>query len=141
MKAFTDIHRELRIASDPAAITSVERFLQAFVEEAGLNEDQAGDVLIAGTEAVNNAILHGNRSQPELEVLIRVECRDKRLRMEISDQGGGFNPADNPDPTSPEQLMEDSGRGLLIIRHFMDELSFIDHPEGQTAVLIKNLHE
>ena len=139
MGAFAEIEKELRIPSDPAAIQSVETFLQAFVEEAGLNEDQAGDVLIAGTEAVNNAILHGNRSQRELEVLIRITCRDRQLRIEVSDQGGGFDDRENPDPTTPENLLEDSGRGLLIIRHFMDDLRFIQRPDGQTAILIKNL--
>ncbi len=139
MNQFTEMKRELRIPSDPAEINSVEAFLQTFVDEAGLNEDLAGDVLIAGTEAVNNAILHGNRSQPELQVLIRIECRGDELRMEISDQGGGFDDRKNPDPTTPEHFMEDSGRGLLIIRHFMDGLHFEKHSEGQTAILTKKL--
>ena len=99
----------------------------------------AGDILIAGTEVVNNAILHGNRSQPELKVHILVRHSPGLVEIRVDDEGKGFDLDSRPDPTSPTHLLDESGRGLLIIQHLMDEVRFEQGPAGQTAILIKRL--
>lgn len=133
------LERRLSIASDPAAIGEVEAFLAEFAAEAGLDEDRTGDILIAGTEVVNNAILHGNHSRPELQVHIHVRLEGAEVTIRVDDEGQGFDTARSTDPTDTEHLMDESGRGLLIIRHLMDEVRFEQHPRGQTAILVKRL--
>lgn len=133
------LERSLVIPSDPAEISVVEAFLAEFAAEAGLDEDRTGDILIAGTEVVNNAILHGNRSRPELQVHIRVRLADRAVEIRVEDQGAGFDGHRDTDPTDAEHLLDESGRGLLIIRHLMDEFRFEPHPGGQAAILIKRL--
>lgn len=133
------LERRLSIPSDPAEIAAVELFLADFASDAGLNDDHTGDILIAGTEVVNNAILHGNHSQRNLQVHILVRLTDDELEIRVDDEGKGFDPASRPDPTTESHLMDESGRGLLILRHLMDEVRFEKHAGGQTAILIKRL--
>lgn len=137
--------RRLDIPSDPAAIDQVEAFLVSVAEEAGLSEDAAGDLIIAGTEAVNNAILHGNASRPELQVRIQAilepDSHPPTLLLIVDDHGGNFRPArDAPsDPTDPEHLLAESGRGLLIIRHLMDEVRIESGNTGTRVVMGKRV--
>jgi serine/threonine-protein kinase RsbW len=137
--------RQLTIPSNPAAISEVEAFLSAVAAEAGLSEDHAGDLIIAGTEAVNNAILHGNASRPELTVRIqaRLEAGEgpRVLQLIVDDHGGDFRPArlEGVDPTDPEHLLDESGRGLLIIRHLMDEVRIETGRPGTRVVMSKRL--
>ncbi len=141
--AFMD--RSLTISSDPSEIERVEEFLAEVSTAAGLSEDLAGDLIIAGTEAVNNAIQHGGRPQAEQQVRIRARLLcDKgpsRLELRVSDAGRDFDPGGVADPTTPEGLLNETGRGLLIIRHLMDELRFEQGPEGMTVVMVKVIGE
>lgn len=137
------MERSLTIPSDPAAIDQVEAFLGELAEELGLSEDFTGDLIIAGTEAANNAILHGNQQQAGL--LVRLEARvsmegdRRRLFLEVLDQGAGLPQPPPPDPTEPEHLLDTSGRGLLIIRHLMDEVRIESDALGTRVVLVKTL--
>ena len=85
-------------------------------------------------EALVNAIRHGNQLHPEK--IVRFECRlsTDSLWVQISDQGEGFDPADVPDPTDPEQLEAPSGRGIMLMRNFM---SRVDFSEGGTRVTME----
>ncbi len=136
------MERSLTIPSDPAAIDQVEAFLTELALELGLSEDFTGDLIIAGTEAANNAILHGNQQRPELEV--RLEARVtvhgavRQLLLAVTDHGLGL-PVPPPDPTEPEHLLDNSGRGLLIIRHLMDDVRFETGALGTCVVLVKTL--
>jgi serine/threonine-protein kinase RsbW len=137
------MERSLTIPSDPAAIDQVEAFLVSLAEDLGLSEDATGDLIIAGTEAANNAILHGNRGRPELqvrlEVLVTPDGSRRRLELAVHDMGHGLPEAPPEDPTSPEHLLDISGRGLLIIRHLMDDVRILPGPRGTTVVLVKSL--
>lgn len=137
--------RRLDIPSDPAAIDLVEAFLVSVADEAGLGEDAAGDLIIAGTEAVNNAILHGNASRPELQVriqaLLEPGAQPPTLLLIVDDHGGDFRPGRdaNADPTDAEHLLDESGRGLLIIRHLMDEVRIESGNAGTRVVMSKRV--
>jgi serine/threonine-protein kinase RsbW len=137
------MERSLTIPSDPAAIDQVEAFLANLAAELELSDAHTGDLIIAGTEAANNAILHGNRSQPGLRVRLeaRLETNNglRRLRLAVCDQGplDWHLPLD--DPTSTEHLWDISGRGLLIIRHLMDEVRIEPSPRGTCIVMLKAL--
>ncbi len=135
------MERELSIPSEPAAIHQVEGFLTELARELGLDEDLTGDLIIAGTEAVNNAIYHGNRLQRELpvRVLARLKQLDdvSELSLSISDRGHDRFAEEHPAGESdlPESLLAESGRGMLIIRHLMDEVQ-VNHDESGTHVLL-----
>ncbi len=128
------------IASDPACIHEVADFLEKHALAFGLDESAAGDVVIAGTEAVNNAILHGNRSEPELRVqVIFHEGHSDCVVLEVQDEGRDFTPDTLPDPTSADRLMDEGGRGWLIIRHLMDEVEVLQGQDGTRVIMKKRL--
>lgn len=91
---------------------------------AGLTEDQALNVGIAVREAVINAMKHGNRLDPSLKVDVVFSVKPNRLLATVRDEGEGFDPSATPDPTNPENLLRATGRGLLMIRAFVDDVRF-----------------
>jgi serine/threonine-protein kinase RsbW len=93
-------------------------------------------VHLACEEALANALRHGNRHDPTKRVSLVSEVGPDGLRIEIEDEGPGFNPATVPDPTAPENLENESGRGLLLMRAYMDKVEF--HGRGNRVVLIRS---
>jgi serine/threonine-protein kinase RsbW len=125
--------QELRFPSTPDNLSIVERLIDDLRDAAPFNEDCYGDVLIAMTEAVNNAIVHGNRLHAEKEVVVEYEVQNKDLFFRITDSGAGFDFENVPDPTSPENLEKPNGRGVFLMRQLADECSFQD--EGRIVEL------
>ena len=80
----------------------------------------------AFAEALANAILYGNSSDPAKRVHVRLEAGPDGLRLHITDEGAGFDPSNLPDPTSPENLEREDGRGLFVMRHLVDQVTFND---------------
>jgi serine/threonine-protein kinase RsbW len=97
---------------------------------AGFDEDDALNVGIAVREAVINAIEHGNKLDPKLKVDLVLKARARSIEARVRDQGGGFDPGTTPDPTLGDNVMRSSGRGLLLIRAFVDTVDF-DFREGR----------
>ncbi len=77
-------------------------------------------------EALANAMTYGNRLDPEKEVEVRIHVGIRQVRVEVSDAGEGFDPDVPPDPTAPENLEREQGRGLFVMRHLADEVTFND---------------
>jgi len=75
-------------------------------------------------EALANAITYGNREDPSKQVEVRVEARSDAIRLTVTDAGDGFDPASVPDPTAPEAVVREDGRGLFVIRHLVDAVDF-----------------
>jgi serine/threonine-protein kinase RsbW len=75
-------------------------------------------------EALANAIAYGNRHDPDLVVRVRVEVTREAVRLHVTDEGGGFDPADVPDPTRPEGLVREDGRGLFVLKGLVDQVAF-----------------
>jgi serine/threonine-protein kinase RsbW len=95
------------------------RLLEEARVQCPISDDQFYNLVIALTEAVNNAIVHGNRSDPSKRVYYSVECRPEGFHCVVEDEGEGFEPEEVDDPLSPENLLRDSGRGMFIIRALM----------------------
>lgn len=91
---------------------------------AGFDEDDALNVGIAVREAVINAIAHGNKMDPKRKVDLVLKARARSIEARVKDQGEGFDPGTTPDPTAGDNVMRSSGRGLLLIRAFVDAVSF-----------------
>jgi len=129
----------LEIPSNPDELSRVDETVDKIAAEMGFSPQQRDDLAIAVTEAVNNAIMHGNNADPRKKVHITFIIDDGVFTIKIRDEGTGFDPAALPDPTAPENILMEKGRGLFIIRHLMDELRIIRTPQGMELVLVKKL--
>ena len=132
---------KLIIGSDPDNIFTVDEWAERIAEEMGFAPDERDDIAISVTEAVNNAIVHGNGQDPTKRVFIEFVKERNELRVSVCDEGGGFNPECIDDPTKPENLMKPFGRGVLIIRSLMDEVDFQCLGEGMKVTLVKRRRE
>jgi serine/threonine-protein kinase RsbW len=124
-EGFTIIDR-ISINSKFEELVRVENLVDKVCIDLGVNEDFFGNVLIAVTEAVNNAIEHGNRFSPHMEVNVAVGDNRQEFCFNIKDQGKGFDYLNLPDPTSPENLMKENGRGIFLMKNLADEVEFED---------------
>jgi serine/threonine-protein kinase RsbW len=124
MKEGFSIIDSLEINSDFQEVPKVEALIDKVCGELGVNEDFYGNVLIAVTEAVNNAIIHGNKHSSELSVAVAVGDRPEEFCFSIEDRGDGFDYNNLPDPTSPENIMKENGRGIFLMKNLADELEF-----------------
>jgi serine/threonine-protein kinase RsbW len=125
----------LEIESNPNNLITVEEFVNYFALDLGLDEEKINGLLLAVTEATTNAIIHGNKNNSLKLVKLFVNVEDHTLIIKIKDEGQGFDPSMVPDPTDPENLLKDSGRGLYLMRVYMDEMKINVTPEGTETIL------
>jgi serine/threonine-protein kinase RsbW len=123
---------ELDIPSDVRFIERVVELVRHECQAMGFAQRQVSlNVPVALTEAVSNAILRGNRDDPAKHVHVRAEVDTERLVLEVGDEGDGFDfDASLIDPTSPENVDREDGRGLFLMRKLMDTVERIDVPRG-----------
>jgi len=126
MKHQLQLIHEVTLPSTPASITEVESLIDESCAELQLNEDLYGNILIAVTEGVNNAIIHGNKLNASLSVRVGVLNNEEWVCFSIKDQGSGFDPESIPDPTAPENLLKENGRGIFLMKNLSDEVTFED---------------
>jgi serine/threonine-protein kinase RsbW len=108
-------------------------------EEAGFDEGERFRITMAVREAAVNAVLHGNEYDPGKQVFVTMENNGKSLVIKVSDQGKGLDPDTLPDPLAPENLLRGTGRGIFLIRSFMDEVHFRQLHPGTELTLVKHL--
>ena len=127
--------REQKISFPSVAdnIGLVEKLINEICASYQISEDYYGNILVAVTEAVNNAIQHGNRLDPGKKVDLSFTSGDNVLAFEVSDQGDGFNFDSLPDPTNPENIEKPNGRGVFLMRHLADKVLFSN--SGRTVQL------
>ncbi len=116
--------REVSIASSYDEMNKVESLITHSCGDLGVNEDAYGNILIAVTEAVNNAIEHGNKKSTSLIVSVLVGDNKDEFCYAIKDQGVGFDYDNLPDPTSPENMLKENGRGVFLMRSLADEVVY-----------------
>jgi serine/threonine-protein kinase RsbW len=125
----------LEIESTPNNLITVEEFVNYFSVDLGLDREKINGLLLAVTEATTNAIIHGNKNNKLKMVRIYVFVEGPTVTIKIKDEGKGFDPSIVPDPTDPENLLKDSGRGLYLMRVYMDGLTYNQTPEGTETIL------
>lgn len=125
---------ELVLPSRIGAVADAASAAAEFVKRSGLGEDAAFGIDLAVREAVTNAILHGNRQDEAKSVVVHFKSSPDAIEITVRDQGAGFDPGSIPDPTDPQNILKASGRGILFMRTFMDEVEWLQHAEGGTAV-------
>lgn len=120
----TETEKEVSFASKTENIAIAEKLVDEICESYKISEEHYGNILIGLTEAVNNAIVHGNKLDPEKKVHIRFTSENRSLFFYISDEGPGFDYENLPDPTSPENIEKPNGRGVFLMRNLADKCTF-----------------
>ena len=123
------------IPSLKKAIKEVEPMLHDLRDNFGLKDDIYYNLLISLTEAVNNAIIHGNKCDPDKNVTIEIHSDGTLYQLIISDEGDGFNPDAVADPRNPENILKSNGRGIFLIKALSTESSFVHSSEGTTVTI------
>lgn len=118
--------QSLELNSSAETISVVERMIEEVRDSYHVSEDTFGNMLVALTEAVTNAIYHGNKSDPGKKVRIQYGCVHNTLTFTVADEGPGFDFYNLPDPTAPENLEKECGRGIFLMKHLADQLIFSD---------------
>lgn len=118
------MEKKIRIKSKMSNVSVVENAIDEITKNAGINKDNYGKILVSVMEAVNNAIIHGNRSDEKKYVNVNIVLKNNVLEITIEDEGKGFNPENVPDPTNPENVERTNGRGVFLMKNLADEIQF-----------------
>jgi len=131
---------ERSLDSTLESVDSAEELVTSIAQRIGFDEDDLMKIGMAVRESMVNAVVHGNRYSDKKKVRFSVSHGPERLAVTIADEGEGFDFESLPDPLAPENLMATSGRGIFLIRSFMDEF-VMKHlePHGTEVTLVKNL--
>jgi serine/threonine-protein kinase RsbW len=116
----------IQIPSLVENIRIVESFIDNAKEKYSLTEDIYGNIMIAITESVNNAIVHGNNSDKNKNVSLTLSLNESMVKFTVEDEGKGFDYDNLDDPTAPENLEKTGGRGIFLMKNLCDEVSFLD---------------
>jgi serine/threonine-protein kinase RsbW len=126
MKKGFNIIEEITLPADFQSLVDVENLVDRVCQTVGVQEDAFGNVLIAVTEAVNNAICHGNEENPNLSIAVAVGEAPDSFCFKVKDEGKGFDYHNLPDPTAPENILKENGRGIFLMKNLSDEIEFND---------------
>jgi serine/threonine-protein kinase RsbW len=118
------MRKRLKIESRQASLRLVENAIDDATLELGISQDSYGKILVSALEAVNNAMLHGNKMDPEKIIRFEMDFRDEELKIIVGDEGIGFRPQDVPDPTLPQNIESCNGRGVYLMSHLADEIKY-----------------
>jgi serine/threonine-protein kinase RsbW len=116
--------RNIKIESKVKNLRIVENAIDEFSTEIGLKQDNYGKILVSALEAVNNAIVHGNKANVSKWVEIIISYSKNIMKISVLDEGKGFNPKEIPDPTKPENIENLHGRGIFLMSKLADKIEF-----------------
>ena len=132
------MEKQLKIDSKISNIRIVETEIDNVTAEAGVNQESYGKIIVATLEAVNNAIIHGNKYDLNKSVYIEIAYKKGFMSIKVTDEGNGFIPGEVPDPTMPENIESVNGRGVFLMSHLADEIKFNDKGNSVTMIF-KNI--
>jgi serine/threonine-protein kinase RsbW len=123
------------------SIALAEEMAMRMAAAAGFGDDDQYKIGLAVHEAVMNAFQYGNQQRRERKIHLTFELHDDRLVIHVIDQGAGFRIEDVPDPRNDENVLEDSGRGVLLMKAFMDEVDVLSSPSGGAKLVMAKLRK
>lgn len=130
----TRLMKTLVLPSTEEALMAAEKVIESLKAELDIREDAYGNLLVAVTEAVNNAVYHGNKAEASRMVTLTFrQLSPFRLEVMVKDEGNGFDYENLKDPTAPENLLQPGGRGVFLMKNLSEEVRFMDH--GSTVCL------
>ena len=132
------MYKKISIESEIENLRIVENAIDETTSVIGISQDSYGKILVSAMEAVNNAILHGNKSNPEKIVDIEITYEGKELKIKVTDEGSGFRPEEVPDPTIPENIEALSGRGIYLMSHLADNIKY-SKKGNEVTMTFKNI--
>jgi len=121
------------------SVNRAEQTAGEVAARAGLGEEDRFKVAMAVREAAVNAVLHGNAYDPRKKMVVSYEDTGEALVVRVSDQGNGLDPSTLPDPLAPENILKQSGRGIFLMRSFMDEVRFRNLAPGTEVTMVKHV--
>jgi serine/threonine-protein kinase RsbW len=128
-----------KIENDSHLLKEVSNVLIDDLKARGVDEDIIFDIYVGFEEALRNAMIHGNKSASDKKVAVETEIEGNKVTIMVEDEGEGFDPESLPDPTLDENLLKESGRGVYLINHLMDEVRYEN--DGRRVVMIKYLNK
>jgi serine/threonine-protein kinase RsbW len=130
----------LRLPSRIEAVNEAAATVARLLSNLGITDDDSFGIDVAVREAVSNAVVHGNQEVESKVVELSLKASPEAVEILVHDEGAGFRPEDVPDPTETDNILKTSGRGIFLMRNFMDEVEWFIKPQGGTTVrLFKNL--
>lgn len=129
---------EKTLQSSKDAVKYAESIIKEVRSKTNLANELYYNLVVAVTEAVNNAIIHGNRSNPIKNVIFKVQVSDSNIAITIHDEGNGFDVDKIADPREPENLLKSNGRGVFLIKSLMDEVVFSFNESGTKLFMSVN---
>jgi serine/threonine-protein kinase RsbW len=118
------MYKRLKIESRMSNLRIIENAIDEITGSIGVKQDDYGKIMVAALEAVNNAITHGNKANPQKLVDVEIEFENDEIKITVTDEGQGFRPEKIPDPTKPENIEELSGRGVFLMKKLADSIKF-----------------
>ena len=134
------LSENLTIRSSVNELKKVAEFTENIGEQLGLSEDVIEDISIAVTEDVNNAIKHGNKNNESKAIEISYKNEKEKIIVYVKDNGGGFEIDKISDPRANENILKDSGRGILIMKSLMDKVVVTSDNQGTEVQLVKYIN-
>ncbi len=131
----TKLIAENTYGSDISLLPKIQEFVISKVSGFIKDAERKDRLALAVAEAVSNGIEHGNKSDPNLPIKIKIEIEDNSLFIKIYDKGKGFNPEEIPDPTTEQNILKENGRGIFIIKNLVDKISFNFTNNGTETIL------
>jgi serine/threonine-protein kinase RsbW len=132
------MYKKIKIESSSENLRVVENAIDETTTILGISQDSYGKILVSTMEAVNNAILHGNRSDPNKFVEIVISYKTNELKIRVADEGPGFRPENIPDPTIPENIEALNGRGVYLMSHLADKIKY-NRKGNSVTITFKNI--
>lgn len=129
--------RKLKLLSKIEKVEEAAYFAEKAAKDMDFSEGDVDDIAIATTEAVSNAIIHGNKSDVTKKVVIEIMEKPDRMIINVWDEGVGFDPHTIDDPLLPENLLRESGRGVFILKSLMDRVDYSFEKNGTVIILEK----
>lgn len=140
MRRIVKTKNRISIPSSLDYLKDVDEFVEEKLRRIGLSESELADVAISVTEAVTNAIVHGNKNDEDKKVEVTLEIKEPDLVVWVKDQGEGFDPDAVPNPVNKDNILKKMGRGIFILKSLMDDVDFEFQSEGGTLVkMVKRL--
>ena len=130
------IIKQLSLPSDTKSLLSLESWVNSLCDAYSISVEIYGNILIALSEAVNNAISHGNANVFEKNTLVVSSLEKKKLVFTITDEGKGFDFSQLPDPTAPENIEKPQGRGIFLMNHLSDGVTF-EEPGNKVEIIFQ----
>jgi serine/threonine-protein kinase RsbW len=126
---------ELRLETERNAMKKVEPYLFDLKQKPNVKDDVFYNLLIAVSEAVNNAVFHGNKLDKTKQIYVKIEVENRHIDIIVTDEGKGFDINNVGDPREPENLLKSHGRGVFLINELSDKVSYKIESSGVTVLM------